>query len=274
LNTQFLHIKDGRIAYEDTGAGPLVVCVPSMGDLRSEYRFLAPRLAAAGFRVVSMDVRGHGESSVEWPDYSVAAIGSDILDLIREMDASPAAIIGTSMAAGAVIWAAVEAPELINAIVLVDPFVDGDGSAPMKLLFSVLFARPWGPSMWARYYNMLYPTHKPEDFEGYRAGLLSNLKQSGRLEALMQMIKASKAASGSRLKQVGQPSLVIMGSKDPDFKDPEAEARRLAETLNTRYVMVKEAGHYPHAEMPEVTASTILPFLETILLRKDVPHAA
>ena len=101
MGTNFLKIDGGSIAYDDSGSGPLVICVPSMGDLRGEYRFLAPRLASAGYRVVSMDVRGHGETSVAWPDYSVAAIGSDMLALARSLDAGPAAIIGTSMAAGA-----------------------------------------------------------------------------------------------------------------------------------------------------------------------------
>src|ERR671923_247479 len=50
----------------DAGVGPLVVCVPSMGDVRGEYRFLIPQLVAAGYRAVSMDVRGLGETSAAW----------------------------------------------------------------------------------------------------------------------------------------------------------------------------------------------------------------
>ena len=75
MGTQFLQHQNGSIAYDDSGSGPLVVCAPSMGDLRSEYRFLIPQLVAAGYRAVSLDVRGHGETSTEWPDYSVAGGG-------------------------------------------------------------------------------------------------------------------------------------------------------------------------------------------------------
>ena len=39
-------VDDGTVAYEITGAGPLVVCVPGMGDLRSTWRHLAPSLIA------------------------------------------------------------------------------------------------------------------------------------------------------------------------------------------------------------------------------------
>ncbi len=36
--------------------------VPGMGDLRAGYRFLAPALRAAGYRVACTDLRGHGDS--------------------------------------------------------------------------------------------------------------------------------------------------------------------------------------------------------------------
>src|SRR5215469_14014539 len=98
MATEYLTVADGRLAYDDQGTGPLVVCMPSMGDLRQEYRFLTPRLVEAGYRVVTMDLRGLGESSVHWPDYSVAAVGADVLALIRHLHAGPARIVGTSMA--------------------------------------------------------------------------------------------------------------------------------------------------------------------------------
>ena len=94
-STQFLKLPGGQIAYDDTGGtGPLVICVPGLGDMRQQYRFLAPRLIAAGFRVVTMDLPGHGESSVDWPDYSPAIVGADIVAMIRHLGASKAFIIG------------------------------------------------------------------------------------------------------------------------------------------------------------------------------------
>src|SRR5271170_3145456 len=84
-STHFLKLPDGQIAYDDTGGtGPLVICVPGLGDMRQQYRLLAPKLAAAGFRVVTMDLPGHGESSVGWPEYSPASVGAVILvDVLR-----------------------------------------------------------------------------------------------------------------------------------------------------------------------------------------------
>ena len=75
LKPRFLQRPDGRVAYEDAGDGPLVVMVPGLGDLLAEYRYLAPKLVTAGYRVVTLDLRGHGQSSVGWPDYTSAALG-------------------------------------------------------------------------------------------------------------------------------------------------------------------------------------------------------
>src|SRR5580698_4067705 len=74
--TRQLQIGEGVIAFDDTGGpGTLVIAAPGMGDLRGEYRYLTPYLTAAGYRVVTVDVRGHGESSAVWDDYSARAVG-------------------------------------------------------------------------------------------------------------------------------------------------------------------------------------------------------
>ena len=87
--THFVDVPGGQIAYDDTGgAGPLIVCTPGIGDRRQLYRFLRPALAEAGYRVATMDLRGHGESSTGWPVYSAAALGSDIVALIRHLNST------------------------------------------------------------------------------------------------------------------------------------------------------------------------------------------
>ena len=53
-----------------------------------------------------------------------------------------------------------------------------------------------------------------------------------------------------------------MGSKDRDFKDPESEAKLVANSLRGTYQMIDNAGHYPHAEMPEIAGPIILSALK------------
>lgn len=267
MNTdQTLRLSNGTIAFTLNGFGPLVVMIPGLGDLKEEYRFLAEAVVLAGYRVATMDIRGHGSSSVGWPDHSNAALGSDIIALIRHLNSGPATVIGTSMGAGAAAWAAAESPGDIGGMVLIGPFVR---KVPMPwwktALFNTVvhtaFRGPWAPFMWSKYYASLYPTAKPADFDAYTAGLVENLKENGRMAALQAMLAAPKADVESRLGEVRAPTLVVMGSKDPDFGDPAEEAGIVAGLLRGRAVMIDGAGHYPHAEMPAVTVPAILAFL-------------
>ena len=49
--SQYLRRPEGRIAYDLRGEGPLVVCLPGMGDVRFSYRVLAAELVAGGCTV-------------------------------------------------------------------------------------------------------------------------------------------------------------------------------------------------------------------------------
>jgi pimeloyl-ACP methyl ester carboxylesterase len=269
MKTQFLERPEGKIAYEVSGAGPLVVAMPSMGDVRGEYRFLAPRMTAAGFTFVSMDMRGQGESDARWSDYSVSALGSDMVALIRKFNASRAIVIGTSMGAAAAVCAAAEAPDLIAGIVLVGPFVRNEGRNELMItLFQAMFADPWGAAFWGMYYPSLYPTRKPDDFATYLANLKANLRERGRLHALRKLLAADRVASDRALDTLKTPALVLMGSRDPDFQNPESEAQIVAQRLRSPYQMMPGAGHYPHAEMPEVVAPVMIDFAKQVTGQK------
>src|SRR5271156_6098307 len=262
-STQFLKLPGGQIAYDDSGGGgPLVLCVPGLGDMRGQYRFLAPKLVAAGFRVVTMDLPGQGESSVDWPEYSPALTGADIVALIRHLGASKAFIIGNSMAGGSAVWAAAEIPDSVAGIVLIDPFTRVIPTSPLLLAFlRVAMMRPWGPSFWSMYYGSLYKTAPPADLDSYRAALKANLKEPGRIEATKALIFASQAPCEARIPDVHAPVLVVMGSRDSDFSDPSAEADWVATHLHGKKLMVDGAGHYPHVEYPDIVAPAVIDFI-------------
>jgi pimeloyl-ACP methyl ester carboxylesterase len=264
--TQFLAQPDGRIAFDDTGGdGRLVVLVPGMGDLRGEYRFLAPVLAQAGFRAVSMDVRGCGQTSAEWPDYSAHAVGRDVRALIDHLHAGPAVVIGTSFAAGAALWAAQDEPASVRGLVLISPMVtDVRPNFAMRATLALAFAGPWRSSVWGWYWNSLFPLRKPADQEAYRAALLANLREPGRMSALHTMLTLSKADTAAIIDQPHRPALLIVGTGDPDFNDPTADGKSLAGRLHADLLLVDGAGHYPQAETPEQVDPRIVTFLRQL----------
>lgn len=261
--TRFLTVGEGRIAYDDTGgSGPLVLAIPGMGDLRSQYRALRPLLQQAGYRVVTMDVRGHGESSARWADYSAHAVGRDAMALIEQLGAGPAVILANSFAAGSALWAAHDAPTQVRGVALLGPIVrDGSPSWFAKTALAIGFGGPWRVGFWMTYWNSLFPSRKPADHDQAKAALAANLREPDRMDALRTMVGLSKADTESIVASSRVPALVVMGTRDSDFPDASAEARWLGRALGSEPLIVEGGGHYPHLEMPEQVAPTLLAFL-------------
>lgn len=266
MPTEFFTRPEGTIAYDDShGEGELAILLPGMGALRSEYRFLAPSLVDAGYRVVTADLRGHGESSIDWAEYTLPAVGQDIIALIEHLDAGPAHFIGTSFSPGAAVWATAERPELIRSLTLIGAFVrDPQPNFMSTLTEKVLLRGPWKVSMWTTYYKTLYPTRKPDDFDDYMDNLKANLKEDGRMEALRGLGFTTKIDSENRLDKIQAPALVIMGTSDPDWPDSTAEAQFIEEALSAELILVDGAGHYPQTEMPDKTNPGIIKFLNSV----------
>jgi pimeloyl-ACP methyl ester carboxylesterase len=263
-NTCYLDRPEGRIAYDVDGVGPLVVLVPGMGDLRSAYRFLAPALLDAGYRVACTDLRGHGDSDTTFTSYGDVETGSDVIALIEELG-GPAVIAGNSMAAGSAVLAAAERPDLVSGLVLIGPFVrNGNVGALQRLLLRVAMARAWAPTSWKLYMPKLYAGRQPTDFNDYRARVIDQLRRPGYAKAFSLTTHTSHDESEARLTAVSAPTLVLMGEKDPDFPDPKAEADWIGDALSAEVVMVPDAGHYPQSQRPDITTDAVLHFMKTV----------
>ncbi|HUC13312.1 MAG TPA: alpha/beta hydrolase [Acidimicrobiales bacterium] len=257
---QFLQRDEGRVAYDVRGEGPLVLCVPGMGELRSIFRYTVPALVANGFRVASFDLRGHGDSDASFSSYDDPAAASDLEALIGHLG-GPAVIVGNSMGAAAGVLVAAGRPELVAGLALVGPAVrDHPTGAVTALIQRLLLAGPWARAAWAYYLGRLYPGRRPDDFAEHRASVVASMRRPGHIEAFRKTTRTSHAPAEARLEDVRAPALVVMGERDPDFRDPAGEARWISERLRAEVVMVPGAGHFPQAEYPEVVGPAVVAF--------------
>lgn len=259
--TQQLQRPEGRIGYDLAGSGPLVICIPGMGDLRRVYRFTVPALVEAGFRVATMDLRGHGDSDATFSSYDDVAAGQDALALAEHLG-GPAVLVGNSMSAGAAVWAAAERPDLVAGVALIGPFVRNPKINPvMAFAFRAAMSGPWAGRAWLSYLPKLYPGRKPDDFVEHLAAIKASLRKPGHAKAFKATTRTSHAPAEERLGQVsGKPALVIMGEKDPDFPDPSTEAQWISQQLDAETVIVPGAGHYPQAEYPDLVNPALAAF--------------
>jgi pimeloyl-ACP methyl ester carboxylesterase len=262
---QMLDRGEGCIAYDVAGAGPLVLCVPGMGELRSSYRYNVTALVESGYRVATVDLRGHGDSDATFSSYDDLATASDLEALVEHLG-GPAIVIGNSMGAAAAVLAAASRPDLVAGLVLVGPFVrDAPTNAFAKLALRLAMAGPWARASWASYLSKLYPGRRPADFAEHRSLIVETMRQPGHTRAFSETTRTSHGQAEERLSEVKSPVLVVMGDRDPDFSDPAAEAEWISRRLSGQILVVPGAGHYPQAEYPELVNPALIEFTQRVL---------
>jgi len=270
--TEFLSVDGGRIAYEVTGAGPLVVLAHGMGDSRDAYRFVAPRLVAAGYRVAATDLRGAGASDTGFAGFSRTDIAGDLIALISHLG-GPAVLVGHSISGGAATIAAATAPEQVSAIVELAPFTRKQSIALADLrvrrfrqgMSRLLGAGLFGSvKLWLSYLDVAYPGPRPADWTDQLARIEAKLREPGRMKVLQKMGRSAPTDAGAHLGGVRCPALIVEGTLDPDWADPRAEGEAIVAAMPdglATLALVDGAGHYPHTQFPDQVVALMLPFL-------------
>jgi pimeloyl-ACP methyl ester carboxylesterase len=116
-------IRGASIAWSEEGDGPTVIYAHGLTSSRRNDDGFANwnPVVDAGFRLVSYDARGHGQSegAANPADYEWPALAKDLIALIKEIAPGEKVTgIGSSMGTATLIYAALEAPELFDRLVL------------------------------------------------------------------------------------------------------------------------------------------------------------
>ncbi|KAJ3105810.1 hypothetical protein HDU96_008411 [Phlyctochytrium bullatum] len=269
-----LAIGNSYVAYEDSHPSdrhrPVAYLVPGIGDFRHSFRFLGPKLVDGGYRVIAQDMRGVGESGTEFTSYNIEDVASDVVAVLdAEGITEPVALICNSLSAAAAITIAAEHPERVRAIVTLGGFFrDMPGDAYFRPVSYLLFNHLWGQPMWTSAFLSFFAS-KPDDIDAYVAAVKAKmLSDCNHADVIGMMIRATKEHAWSKIGQVKVPVMLVMGEKDPDFKNPEEETDYVKSSLTAstlvEKLMVADAGHYPHVEKPNLVAPRIVEFLEAI----------
>ncbi len=113
-------IGGGQLFYEQRGSGdPPLVLVHGLAcahqDWRNQLRHFAP-----SHRIVSLDLRGHGQSAGHGSGFDIGTFATDLAALIAELHLPPVLLIGHSMGCRVVLECTRIAPDSVAGLVLID----------------------------------------------------------------------------------------------------------------------------------------------------------
>ena len=114
-----IHVNGADLYYEIHGTGEPVLLIHGLGSSTRDWDPQISELART-FQVVAFDVRGHGRSSKPKQRYSVKLFADDTAALIRQLGIGRAHIVGVSMGGMIAFQLAVDAPDLVRSLVIVN----------------------------------------------------------------------------------------------------------------------------------------------------------
>ena len=202
------------------------------------------------YRKIAVDVLGHGQ--VAWPrhEISIEHAARRVQQLLERLGTGPAFVIGVSMGAAVAMRLAIDAPALVQGLVLVSPwsYANDHMQSLVDRLFRVAEAEDMATyiSIFLRY---IVPT---ADLERYTSEV--TLLRALALEQDPKVVADTWAAClafdvRGRLREIRVPGLVIAGMHD--LFTPPYLARPVAEGLSHGELEIwEETGHFTFLEDP------------------------
>jgi pimeloyl-ACP methyl ester carboxylesterase len=255
-----------RLHVEEEGDGePLVLLHGHSLDL-TVWNAQAPAWAAAGWRVIRYDQRGHGRSASPPYGYRWGDHAADLAALLRAHGAAPVHLVGLSKGGGIAVELALRAPELVRSLVLIGPLLP-DYPLSAELVDSFRrFARAIRADGVAQAVRVAWLDHP------LIASAAAHPEAGARLVAMIERFPAGEYLATARdepdrtwnaverLGEIAVPTTVIGGELDvPDFV---AMARLAAERIpGARLEVAPGCGHLVPVERAGETASLVLAHL-------------
>jgi pimeloyl-ACP methyl ester carboxylesterase len=136
--------------------------------------------------------------------------------------------------------------------------------AALRILYRVLFTRPWGAALWAAYYRSPLSKGAQAPWLGeHLDAIRASMREPGRLRSLRDLtLSLDHDLVTPHVAAVRAPAIIFVGSGDPDYKDPAAELAWMGEQLGAETVLVENAAHYAQHQRPDVVVPRVLAFAD------------
>jgi pimeloyl-ACP methyl ester carboxylesterase len=272
-HSRFAEIEGVRVHYQEAGAknAPPVLLIHGFTASNFVWKDVFLQIAEGGFRVIAPDLVGFGFSGKpKSGEYTIDAQARMIAGLMEHLGIERATIVGSSYGGAVAATCALDYPERVERLVLVDAVINdyakrrpllrlvaspllGDFVSPLMLgsrrLVHQQMRKGYAPERRHLFDEQrMTAHHRPLLAASTQRATLTTLRRwnAGRIEREAHSIK--------------QPTLLIWGEVDPEI--PLAHGRRLFEQIEDSHLIVfRRCGHMPMEEYPREFTEVLTDFL-------------
>jgi pimeloyl-ACP methyl ester carboxylesterase len=246
--------------YEEYGHGSPVLLVHGLGSSCQDWEYQIPALAAH-YRVIAVDVRGHGRSDKPRERYSIPGFSADIEALLDHLHLGPVHLVGLSMGGMIGFQLAVDQPQLLKSLTIVN-------SAPEVKIKSLddfkQFAKRW---LLARLLPMetigkglgknLFPRPEQTDL---RHKIANRWAQNDKRAYLASFSAIVGWGVQEKLSRISCPTLIV--TADRDYTPVELKRSYAALIKGARVEVIEDSRHATPLDRPEAFNRLLLAFIE------------
>jgi len=263
-----LQLQDLALYYEVTGDGSPLLLIHGLGSSSRDWEMQIEPFAK-DYQVITLDLRGHGQSGKPPGPYSIRMFAEDTAALVRWIDILPAHVVGISMGGMVAFELAVHFPQLLRSLTIVNSYPEMRVETLQEhlqvwrrfLILELLGMRGMGRMLGGR----LFPFPEQSDLrETFVSRWAQNNKRAYR-ESLRAILNWDVE---SRLGEIDCPVLVV--ASDQDYVTVEEKRVYTAKIPNAKLVIIEDARHAVTAERPDQFNTVLRDFLTSILEQESL----
>lgn len=270
--SRFVSVDGARIHYQEFGevGNPTLLLIHGYTASVYAWKSAAPPIADAGFRVLAIDLVGFGYSEKPgWFDYSITSQARVIARFMNRLGIGRATLVGSSYGGAVAATLALDYPERVEKLVLVDAVVNDELKRhPLLKLASI-------PGLGEILTPFLVDSrlfHRSR-MQTTLAAASRHLVTDDRIDAVRRPLSAADAHHSilatsrnwhaERIERdahlIDQPTLIVWGEEDTVI--PVANGYKLHDAiLNSRFVVFKNCGHVPQEEKSALFTEVVTEF--------------
>lgn len=253
-----------KLYYESAGKGDALFLLHGLGSRGEDWGLQVPFFASQ-YRIITADMRGHGQSDKPPGPYSVPMMAADVLGLLDVLGIESAHIVGLSMGGMIAFQLAVDHQERVRSMVIVNSgpaLVPRSAGEWLRIRQRLVLAQLFGPARTGKFLSKrLFP--KPIQSLA-REQFIEQWAKNDR-DAYLASIRALVGWSVmDRIGAIRCPVLVISG--DRDYTPLDLKRQYTALIPGAEFVIIDDSGHATPIDQPDKFNRTVLDFLERIAL--------